>query len=121
MSSYSDITKKTTRVADEEVSGMKIPYGWTYLKFDENKNILRYDNYQSEHTRGGFETDYSIRRNLYYKDLNRMIRYRIEDQERNHDPIYFDDIIEELGDFDTIPQDDSYDYDEVFSDSDDSI
>ena len=28
-----------------------------------------------------------------------MIRYRIEDQEKNNDPIYFDDILEEFGNF----------------------
>lgn len=122
MSSYSAITQKTTE-KDHEVSGMKIPYGWTYLKFDENKRIMRYDNYDnSDDQREGFETDYYIRRDLYYKDIDRLIRYRIEDQEKNHDSIYFDDIIEEFGDFDTIPQDDSfYEYDDGYSDSDESI
>jgi hypothetical protein len=121
MSSYSEITKKTTRVVDEDASTMKVPYGWTYLKFDQNNNVLRYDNYCDVESENGFETNYSIRRGLYYKDLNRLIRYRIKDQERNHDQIYFDDIIEEFGDFDTIPQDDLVDCDDVLSDSDDSI
>ena len=99
---YLDIVNKQSEknTKDNEIFN-NLPNGWVYFKFDENKRILRYNNYSEEDELvQEYNREYPIRRHLYYKDLNRLIRYRIEDQEINHDAIYYDDIIEEFGEFD---------------------
>jgi len=118
---YFAAANKNDRKSSEE-DRMEIPYGWTYLKFDENKKILKFDNFSDDYEfNHETEGEYYIRRDLYYKDINRLIRYRIEDQMVNHDPIYFDDIIEELGDFDEDPYaNDSLEYEDGGSDSDEN-
>ena len=118
---YFAAAKKEASVKSDK-NRIVIPYGWTYLKFDENKKICKYDNfsddYEFNHVSNG---EYYIRRNLYYKDINRLIRYRIEDQIANHDPIYVDDIIEEFGDFDEEPYaNDSFENEDCGSDSDEN-
>tara|TARA_Y100001970_G_scaffold278081_1_gene383283 strand:- start:3021 stop:3395 length:375 start_codon:yes stop_codon:yes gene_type:complete len=98
---YLDIARKESSNDQKDDSIINnLPYGWVYFKFDENKKIIRYNNYSEEdELEQEYYRDYPIRRNLYYKDLNRLIRYRIEDQERNYDTIYYNDIIEEYGEF----------------------
>lgn len=101
---YLDIVRKESEQKTKDNSFINnIPHGWVYFKFDENKRIVRYNNYSEEYeAEQEYNREYPIRRHLYYKDLNRLIRYRIEDQERNHDTIYYDDIIEEFGEFDVV-------------------
>lgn len=119
--SYLDIVSKESEQNTKDDSIINnLPYGWVYFKFDENKNIIRYNNYSEEHeAEQEYNREYPIRRHLYYKDLNRLIRYRIEDQEKNNDPIYFDDILEEFGNFDMDNEkDDASSNDGIFSDND---
>lgn len=117
---YLDILRKETKEKIEDDSIINnLPYGWVYLKFDKNKKILRFNNYNEEQEEiEEYYREYPIRRDLYYKDLNRLIRYRMEDQERNYDTIFIDDIIEEFGDFDVeIQLDDNSNNEGNFSDN----
>lgn len=119
--SYLDIISKESEqnIKDDSIIN-NLPYGWVYFKFDENKRIIRYNNYSEEYeVEQEYNREYPIRRYLYYKELNRLIRYRIEDQEKNNDHIYFDDILEEFGNFDIDSEkDDTSSNDGFFSDND---
>ena len=84
MRNYSEILK---RKKVKKVKQTKLPYGWCLLKLNGNK-IEQYNNYtQEDFNMMNEKYEMYRQRDLYYKNLDRLIRYKIYDLECENEEI----------------------------------
>ena len=100
MRNYNEILKQKKVKKVKKVNKNKVPYGWCVLKLNGNK-IEQYNNYTPESFKNMDEKYEMYRqRDLYYKNLDRLIRYKIYDLECENEEINMETILEELGYYD---------------------
>lgn len=85
---------------------MNIPYGWTLLKYDENHKMQHIQNFSDSHLRN-IERNHQkyVSKMCYLKLVSNMVRYRKAELEENNEPVYLDQILDEIGFFKPQPND----------------
>ena len=97
MKNYSEILKQK-RV--KPTNKTKVPYGWCLLKLNGNQ-IEQYNNYtENDMLRLNEKYETQRQRDLYFKNLDRLIGYKIYELECENEEIDMDSILEELGYYD---------------------
>lgn len=105
MKKYSDILKQQTIKKKK----YRIPHGWVLLKHDKNDKLIiekNKDDFSAEHIDSVME--YNRQYNLYINNIKRLVNYKILEYEKENIDYSIEDILEELGYYDTNDIDEMY-------------
>lgn len=108
MRKYSDIVKTLNR----KTSRKTIPKGFTLLYYDKDHNMCHHQNFPPEILKDIDDKNERFRlRQLYLKDVDRLVKYIIEDLEKENEEYTIEEILEYIGFYDDV-ENDSYDSNE---------
>lgn len=112
MRKYSDIVKS---VQKKKKSSKNIPQGYTLLYYDKNRKFCQYQNFPPELLMD-IENKYERfrLRNLYLKDIDRLVQYRIADLEKDNHDYTIEDVLNYWGYYD---DEDNDSFNDVYDDN----
>ena len=114
MKKYSDILK---RFNSSKSKKYKVPYGWVLLSRGENNNInfeRNPDDYSIEYLEEISEKHRQY--DLYLKNIVRLLKYKIDEYEKENIEYTVEEILEELGYYDDEPEENCCDEQQEYSD-----
>lgn len=109
MKKYSDILKQQTM----KIKNYRIPHGWVLLKHDENNKLIiekNKDDFSAEEIDSFVEENRQYK--LYIDNIERLMNYKILEYEKENIEYSIEEILEELGYYDTDEIDEMVFYDD---------